>query len=611
MWLANLVFTAISSCCCLNNAGSAYDCVDGLAATSVSSSNDPYWEQGSFFGDNYQWLDEPLCQRNNFLTYYFSHLTEHFPQNVWNSCGYLACAMYLMYLDTFWDDNIVDSVYESYSVSELEYGYDDSYFLPFDATSPGCLNETSLGEGENEKDYYENIVLKHKGDSLQFLLISEYILGVLAGNLNLGFRVFDTDIYEILHMYLVNYKGYKITDFDFFSNSEDHEDIDDYLSYTDFIKKYIDMGIPVLCTVKNSDGKHVVIAYDYDETTGEIYYHWGWHEVGTYHRTLHNDGDDSYDEITSVFIVRPKFPCQYPKKYYARKTNGEVINLGWESLALSSGIKKVSGDNDSPATFVAEKWFVAGPVMSEDYSGGIVFFDYLMGWGKSFPLDNGVLTLTQAEWDFILKMPADYFYAAIYIKKTNSPIIQYGTTVKFFDPKPYEPMLHFDAADFGFTNEYCKFSTNSEYLLNGNFQVGVSRLRTGYIENSFINLSPRRAGYGESYLELTWNKPIYGILIGLAKWNDEFYINDDTECYIDLLDADGSWKSEIDLLNDLTLPIKRYGFLRLNISVSEGCYGIKIVNNSEAIGSRNLNRLSIDQIVFAQRQTETFPYVNF
>ena len=131
------------------------------------------------------------------------------------------------------------------------------------------------------------------------------------------------------------------------------------------------------------------------------------------------------------------------------------------------------------------------------------------------------------------------------------------------------------------------------------------------MENSFINLSHRREGSGESYLELVWDKPIYGILIGLAKWNDEFYINENTECYIEVLDDDGVWQKEIDLVDDVTLPIKRYGFLRLNITNDEGCWGIRIVNNSEATGSRNLNRLSIDQIVLSENLPGDFPYVNY
>ena len=91
----------------------------------------------------------------------------------------------------------------------------------------------------------------------------------------------------------------------------------------------------------------------------------------------------------------------------------------------------------------------------------------------------------------------------------------------------------------------------------------------------------------------------------------EFYINENTECYIEVLDDEGVWQKEIDLVDDVTLPIKRYGFLRLNITNDEGCWGISIVNNSEATGSRNLNRLSIDQIVLSENLPGDFPYVNY
>lgn len=136
----------------------------------------------------------------------------------------------------------------------------------------------------------------------------------------------------------------------------------------------------------------------------------------------------------------------------------------------------------------------------------------------------------------------------------------------------------------------------------------------GYIENSFINLSPRREGAGKSYLELVWNAPIYTIQLGIALWNNEYFITDESEAYIEVQDSSGSWKKVCNLISEIQsgqLKAKINGFSRKQFTNQNGMFGMRITNNSEAIGDRNLNRLSIDQFVFADTYGERLLYDNY
>lgn len=69
--------------------------------------------------------------------------------------------------------------------------------------------------------------------------------------------------------------------------------------------------------------------------------------------------------------------------------------------------------------------------------------------------------------------------------------------------------------------ENIRFSTFTKEGLT----INTERLRCGYIENSYINLSPRREGAGYAYLEMSFNKPVYSVLYSIGYWSASEKLN--------------------------------------------------------------------------------------
>ena len=74
----------------------AYDVFDPCSSFDISEDN-----TRTTYLDNY------------FSTIYFDNLNYNLGENVKGSCGYVAIGMYLSYLDTYWDDDII-SEYNDY-----------------------------------------------------------------------------------------------------------------------------------------------------------------------------------------------------------------------------------------------------------------------------------------------------------------------------------------------------------------------------------------------------------------------------------------------------------------------------------------------------------------
>ena len=78
-------------------------------------------------------------------------------------------------------------------------------------------------------------------------------------------------------------------------------------------------------------------------------------------------------------------------------------------------------------------------------------------------------------------------------------------------------------SDFNFPNSYC--STKTTQTVNcGELSFETKRLRCGYIEDEYINLSPRKNGFDTAYLEMKFKNPIYFLIVDISFWSkDERY----------------------------------------------------------------------------------------
>lgn len=128
--------------------------------------------------------------------------------------------------------------------------------------------------------------------------------------------------------------------------------------------------------------------------------------------------------------------------------------------------------------------------------------------------------------------------------------------------------------------------------------ITTERLRCGYIENSYVNLSPRRKNAGHAYLEMNFNRPVYSILYSVGLWSSSENLDGTATLFIK--DAGGNWSKLQDLLS-LELKTKEQGHNRYSHYFTNGIYGLRFECTSTATGSRNKGRLSIDDIVFGTK----------
>lgn len=79
--------------------------------------------------------------------------------------------------------------------------------------------------------------------------------------------------------------------------------------------------------------------------------------------------------------------------------------------------------------------------------------------------------------------------------------------------------------DWGFEQQYYFYNKSKEHTING-YTFDSERLRTGFIENSTINLSPRRENAGYSRFDIIFPNNILKFNVEMAWWSDNEYIDD-------------------------------------------------------------------------------------
>lgn len=148
-----------------------------------------------------------------------------------------------------------------------------------------------------------------------------------------------------------------------------------------------------------------------------------------------------------------------------------------------------------------------------------------------------------------------------------------------------------------FLNEGIKIST----LNVDDFTIDTKRLRCGYIEEQYVNLSPNRYDAGDAYLELHFNKPIYEFSTNLSFWSSSewLYSSSGDYAYLQYLSAGNTWKTYVDLLS-VGLPTDRTQQKHFECDFIEGTYGIKFIAHKETPNTnRNKGRICIGNARFS------------
>jgi len=226
-----------------------------------------------------------MCQNEVYIDgyyapYYFKNLVTNFPTNSHDSCNYTALSMMLSFYDSYMNDNIVPSSYESLANFT-------NFNNVYDVYSPGVISEPTSLSNVSMSEYNSYINSSYSYDLQSYLIKISKDYGINTSS-SLGLNL--NQIENLANQYLSIMNSTQTYSFNVITNYDDNVDA------LSFAKHYIKQGLPVLLRVGSgtSTNGHTVIAYDYNESLDEIYAHMGWKKNGSaltkvpLHNTIYN-----------------------------------------------------------------------------------------------------------------------------------------------------------------------------------------------------------------------------------------------------------------------------------------------------------------------------------
>ena len=510
---------------------------------------------------------------NKFAPYYFGHLTDNFPTNTNESCVYIAASMLLSFYDTYWDDSIISQNYESNPTT-----LNNESIL--ETKSPGVSNEyddwiTYFGNYENFiEDYYQTY----------FHMLLLHIEKSRYGHYEYALNHFGT--YYLLHDYIYDYRNYGPNNVNLIYSP---------VNVRNEVIYYVSQGIPVILGLEKPGevGGHAVVAYDYDSTEDKIYCHFGWHE-NKIHVTPESQGYTIYTDYVGYNFLSTH---SHTHNYVDSNNNSicpcsliHITNVTVENLYL-----------DLPPTF---KWL---SFYDEKWYGyqNLYFVVSILDMNNSLvrtvsEAHDTQCTFSLDDLTYAVNVPGRNFKLCIEITSNSYPYWdEYIVTTVFPEPDSYYFKTQIKPNQWGFEPRYYFANEGvrtTTYYAN-DITLYTSRLRCGYIENSYVVLSARRENAGLAYFELTFDQPVYSFLASVSLWSDNENI--DGTCLIKTKASYGVWNTDANLLTDYTLPTRTSIPLRIPFIHNEGIYGIRFEVTASAVGDRNKGRLCIDDIVLS------------
>lgn len=254
------------------------------------------------------------------------------------------------------------------------------------------------------------------------------------------------------------------------------------------------------------------------------------------------------------------------------------------------------------------KWSKDSGCLSLPYNEfDLLFFDkYYRSVLKIENIHSDEYTLTSEELATLIRKCGDYYSVSVVSRETSfcQSGSYYSELFEFRLPYYYSNTSYIKPSDWGFEPQYF-FTTNkwkqtSTPLTRGALTITHDRLRCGYIENSYIVLSPKRKNAGLAYLTLNFDKPVYSYAFGVAVWStlvSEGLSSSTCTAKIEALDANGVWREELDLLNDVTLSSRTQQIDKYCTFCSQGIYGLRFIVTAPAVGNNNRGRICIDKIL--------------
>ena len=281
--------------------------------------NEYLWE--ALFGSS---VESTINEYDSFLASYFDNLTYNFGVNYKGSCGYIAMAMLLSYYDTYLNDGIVLEQYDIVSSG-------NEVNMVERRNSPGVSRDLIVNP-DNTSDCYDYAInltameyYSHmeslQNSSLQAKLIT---IGAARAYYDFNNNVFPAGTkfnnrYDVLIRYLTDVANLSSNQYEIsFLNHEDDETKSDLVKQ--FAINHVKAGRPVLLAIKGINGGHAVVAYDYNETTKELYCHMGWGADKT-HVTPESEGFSVYRSALAIeFDIEHSHPMNYNQVVGVRRT---------------------------------------------------------------------------------------------------------------------------------------------------------------------------------------------------------------------------------------------------------------------------------------------------
>ena len=149
--------------------------------------------------------------------------------------------------------------------------------------------------------------------------------------------------------------------------------------------------------------------------------------------------------------------------------------------------------------------------------------------------------------------------------------------------------------DFGFDQRYT--ATREEKVVElDKLTLYTYRLRTGYIEEEYVNVSPKREGAGEAYLECFFSYKVRHFSINLSYWQILDKLSKENSTAVLEMYNGNDWNFAMDLI-DANLSTDRTHQDVFSFSfIGKEIYAFRIRVAAPTIGNRNLGRISIGNI---------------
>ena len=476
----------------------------------------------------------------NFMNNYYSHLRKNIPYNELGICGYTAISMFLSYFDTYWNDEIIEEKYEQHENMDSSLFYSPSSKID-DYESPDVYNNISGA------DYSINeIINKIKASGITDTNSKEYKEALDRLIMKEITKQIDADTFlgKLYEIALEN------------GSIKPHFDID---GYTVINSEYLE-GVGVNHEIVNN------ILCDY---------------------VRKNIFLDKAVTVTSSQI-RSGWFIDYNRE--KARIRSEIVNLVESGKpVLMGGGGYTDSNNNGKQDDTEARWGHVVVAYDYDSTNDILYGN--IGWSDELThenLDSFFNIEISDYWSFGFnpELPQDYTdHYYFYDKKANySP----NNDVIFNTLLPGE---------YEFPESYGQDSSIESYIYipssERSRKIMFNRLRTGFIEQECINLSPRKTGAGLAYLEYTFDDYIKGINVNLSFWSSKEFTNAGNSEYRIEYYVNGYWLTAKDLWKDVTLSTDRSNPTNVDTYFTALTKKIRFYSTSVFTSDRNKGRLSI------------------